>query len=303
MLKNESYTGIIKCGDTQTEIFPELQIIDPDIFAQARELLTKRSVAFQERSIPLQTKGKGLLSGNIYCGHCNARLVQTTSTKTNRLADGSIGASYIRNRYNCYNKTRHSDQCGGQTGYTVHIIDKHVDKIVRGIFERIKDSPQNTIIARKYEQQVAILKTTLASAKERLAAKQSDYESYKAEMLKVIRGESSLDHETLNELIQESKEALELATEEYNNCEKSIDNAKEVFEALRREQHKILSWAEMYDSSSHEAKKMIISKIVDRVTVRRNYEISIDLNLSYQDYMGMAESMPDEPKRGMEMSM
>ena len=175
--------------------------------------------------------------------------------------------------------------------------------VVRGIFERIKDSPTDSALAKKYKQQIAVLKANLTTSKERLSAKQSDYDSYKAEMLKVIRGESVLDRETLNDLTQESKEALDEATDEYNNCAKAIDNAQEVHSTLKKEQDRILSWADMYDSSSHEAKKMIISKIVDRVTVRRNYDISIDLNLSYQDYMGVTESMHDEVDQGMEMSM
>lgn len=88
MLKNETYTGVIKCGDTLTEIFPELQIIDPETFDAAQQLIRQRSSAYQERTMPMHTLGKGLLSGNIFCGHCGGRLVQTSNSKYGRKADG-----------------------------------------------------------------------------------------------------------------------------------------------------------------------------------------------------------------------
>jgi len=48
------------------EPFPDLQIIAPDIFAQAQELLTQRSAYYKERNRPLNTKGQTLLSGNVF---------------------------------------------------------------------------------------------------------------------------------------------------------------------------------------------------------------------------------------------
>ena len=52
MLKNESYTGIIKSGDTKSEIFPGLQIISPEEFARTQEILSARFFAFLLRSTP-----------------------------------------------------------------------------------------------------------------------------------------------------------------------------------------------------------------------------------------------------------
>ena len=48
-----------------------------------------------------------------------------------------------RVRYICYGKTRKQTECDGQTGYTAHILDGIIDKMVRQIFERMKaDSPK-----------------------------------------------------------------------------------------------------------------------------------------------------------------
>ena len=43
MLKNESYTGVLKCGESTTNIFPVLQIISPELFERTQEMLHQRS--------------------------------------------------------------------------------------------------------------------------------------------------------------------------------------------------------------------------------------------------------------------
>ena len=41
----------------------------------------------------------------------------------------------------------------------------------------------------------------------------------------------------------------------------------------------VISWSEMYDSASFEAKKMIVANLIKRVEVGTNYQIHIDLNI------------------------
>jgi hypothetical protein len=38
----------------------------------------------------MNTKGKSLLSGNIFCGHCGARLTLTTNGKKYQRKDGGV---------------------------------------------------------------------------------------------------------------------------------------------------------------------------------------------------------------------
>ena len=44
--------------------------------------MTERTNANKEyRTLPLNTTGQSLLSGNIFCGHCGGRLTLTTNGK------------------------------------------------------------------------------------------------------------------------------------------------------------------------------------------------------------------------------
>lgn len=130
MLHNIQYKGILKNGIAHSEPIPELTIIDANTFDLVQALMAERSNKAEEtRTIPLNTTGQSLLSGNVFCGHCGGRLILTTSGKKTYYADGSIRTAK-RIRYVCYNKTRHCKQCDGQTGYTMHLLDAAVSEML-----------------------------------------------------------------------------------------------------------------------------------------------------------------------------
>ena len=50
----------------------------------------------------------------------------------------------------------------------------------------------------------------------------------------------------------------------------------------------IISWADMYDTASIEAKKMIVSFLIKRVDVYRDYKLHIDFNIDFEQFsMGL----------------
>lgn len=55
-------------------LFEALQIIAPDQFDLAQKLMLERTNERKERrTVPLNTAGQSLLSGNIFCGHCGGQ--------------------------------------------------------------------------------------------------------------------------------------------------------------------------------------------------------------------------------------
>ena len=68
IIKNPIYTGVIRNGEARSDVIPELQIIDPEIFERAQKIMADRTTHHAET--PLNLKGQSLLVGNIYCGHC-----------------------------------------------------------------------------------------------------------------------------------------------------------------------------------------------------------------------------------------
>jgi Site-specific recombinases, DNA invertase Pin homologs len=293
MIKNKAYIGILRSGNTESEIFPHLQIITPDFFEAAQNINRQRSASYNERRVPLNTKGSSLLSGNIFCGHCGARMIITTNGKKYHCKDGRVSVT-ARTRYICYNRTRHPHLCDGQTGYTVRKLDEIIDSVVHRLFEQLGEVPKETILARRYRNQIAEQQVQLAQAKEALQTNQSEMREYEAEVIKIIRGESQLSQELLNRLYEASKKRAADAEAMVNELEGSIKNGEQMKETLARQYDTLQSWADIYDECDMERKKMILSKIMETVKVKRNYEVEIDLTIDCEQLgLNQPESFAD----------
>jgi DNA invertase Pin-like site-specific DNA recombinase len=277
MLGNKTYTGILKSGDAESEVFPELQIISPKVFEEAQELMHQRSAAMQkERRVPLNTKGSSLLSGNVFCGHCGARLIVTTNNKRYMRKDGGVTLT-PRTRYVCYNKTRHKHLCNGQTGYAINKLDKMIDEIARNLFTQLNAFSKELVVGEHNAEQVAESCRALVRAKAVWQARMAEMREYEAEVLRVIRGESRLGAELLNKLHKEAEEKA-VASERYvREAEANLKNSEQMTEMLAEQFDIICSWSDRYDTCDRETRKMMLSKVFKEVRVKRGYEVEIEL--------------------------
>ena len=69
MVRNLTYTGVLRCGDAHSELLQELQIIPAQQFEAAqriRENRSNRAAQESEYRVPLNIHGQSLLSGNAY---------------------------------------------------------------------------------------------------------------------------------------------------------------------------------------------------------------------------------------------
>jgi len=258
--------GILRSGETESDIFPHLQIIDPHTFEAAQNIFIQRSADYQERRIPLNTKGSSLLSGNVFCGHCGARLIVTTNGKKYRRKDGDVTVT-PRMRYVCYNKTRHAHLCDGQTGYTVRKLDAIVDEVVHSLFEQLNDVPKDAVIAARYASQIAEYQMLLTTARAALRAHTAEVLEYEAEVIKVIRGDSKLNPDLLNKLYEDAKAKSTESEQTVKMLERKIQDGEQMRDSLSQQFDTMRTWADMYDDCDMETKKMILSRIMKSIKV------------------------------------
>ena len=72
------------------------------------------------------------------------------------------------------------------------------------------------------------------------------------------------------------------AEEDMRDSENNLLNLAERFDD-------VLQWAAMYDKADMPAKKMIVSRIIERVDMFRDYEIKITLNISIEQFLNTIE--------------
>lgn len=287
IIKNIAYTGVIKNGESQSDYIDDLRIISDEVYQQAQEIMRQRTQPHS--SVPLNSKGKSLLVGNIYCAHCGNRLTLTTSGRNKRLPDGTIQKE-VRARYQCHYNVRHPGECDGQSGYSVPKLDSIVESVIRMKFDEIAAAPESEILTNQHEKEIKLAKMQFDKAKAYLQEKEKDLEDYKGETLKVIRGQSKLSIELLNSLTAEANEQICIARIDADTAEKYYSALLESAENLRKEYDRLLTWADLYDKSTFEAKKMIAAQFIKAVRVGRDYNIEIDFNVSFEEFQSFCNA-------------
>ena len=105
-----------------------------------------------------------------------------------------------------------------------------------------------------------------------------------------IRGESQLTAELVNEMIAQAEDTIHKEQDRLYGEQSKIYELETTAKALEQEYAKIKSWADMYDQSSIAGKKMILAQFIKGVYVHRNYEIDIELNVSFAQLKSYARA-------------
>ena len=291
VLHNPTYTGYLRSGDSRSPFIPELQIISQEQFDRAQEILRQRADTLKNTPrVPLNMKGNALLSGNVFCGHCGARLHLSTANKCYTKADG-IKVRKPRVRYVCYGKTRKITPCEGQSAYIQHKLDNMVEKVVREIFDRIKGVPKSAIINSRYKEELTVRKANLKRTQSEYAKELEKLNKLREEVVKSIQGESAFSQSMLAGLVEDSEKKCESLKAHCEKAETEVESSKNLIKDLNEQYDEIISWSSLYDSATIEAKKMIVNSMVKRVDVYRNYELNVELNMNIrQFFLGMEET-------------
>lgn len=283
MLRNILYIGILRSGESRSEVQEHLRIVDDKTFDTVRRMLAVRSRQNEAiRSAPINTRGNSLLAGNVFCGHCGARLCITTSGQGRPRQDGSDAR---RVRYTCQTKSRTHGECNGQTGYTVHILDKKIDAIVRGVLSKAKRMTRTEIMMACYNNDVMGKKALARKTEKDLAQAEKGLQNLTQELQKILRGESQFTPQMLNVAYAEQEQRCIELRETLSRLQQELENDEGKLQEISNFYDDMLEWAFAYDNASIDAKKMIVSQLIDRVYVFRDYKLQIKFNMSIEQFL------------------
>ena len=171
-----------------------------------------------------------------------------------------------------------------QTGYTAHILDEIVDKLVRRIFERMRSISKDEVLRARYSEKISELESMLQAAKADYAKAERDLTSLKSEVLKAINGESAFSPELLNSLITEAEKRSHELLERYTASQHASAQSRAMLDELSAQYDDVISWAYMYDHASIESKKMIINYLIKRIEVSRGYKLRVEFNIDFEQF-------------------
>ena len=121
-------------------------------------------------------------------------------------------------------------------------------------------------------------------AEMQLSEKRRELEDYQKEIIKVIRGESRLSADLLNELINKAQADVEALSQTAEAARQELKRRTADMETEQQEYDKLKTWADLYDNCNFAAKKMIVSQFIKSVRVYRDYTLEVEFNVSFEQF-------------------
>lgn len=83
------------------------------------------------------------------------------------------------------------------------------------------------------------------------------------------------------ELVAEAREALETLEKQLVQAQEEYEEATKTAKRSNYICNELFTWADVYDTANHDERRAILQQFIKEVRVRKDYEISITLNASF----------------------
>lgn len=295
MLRNETYTGRLKCGEIRSPVNKALQIVDDDEYTFAQTIMNNRVTRMVRNQSDWDGQGKikrygaTLLCGLLYCAHCGHRLV---GTYINQSKKGQ--KPRYRQIYRCYNGSVSAKGCDGQSTYSAHKIEQAVLAIIDQYIARIR--PTIDKVYRKTLAEHRRIEQRQQRAEQHAQFK--DLEQKKArmkeEIVNAVMGTSSFDPQTLKETLQSIEAQIERTKHELDS-DAALHLSLQQLETINHLKPILIKWDTAFTQCTTDEKKMLMARLINKITVDKNYRITIDFRVSFDEFYGNdTQTLPDQ---------
>ncbi|XID95610.1 recombinase family protein [Paenibacillaceae bacterium WGS1546] len=231
------------------------------------------------------TKGELILVGIVKCGHCGNPLSPTSNNKKYKRSDGTeVKKKYVK--YRCFGKgSQKAIDCEGQTTYSKDRIEAPVIDEVLGYLDRLEKVDLTQQLQALKKQNTAVGTSQLQRLSKELDDAYEDMKSYKAEVIKSIKGTGRFSSEVLNELIEDTSTRIAELEEQVTQARREVEAKRIERKELETLQQHIPDWRLVFDQASPQQKRMMLRTIIGRVDVFRN-EIKVYFKLKISQFIG-----------------
>jgi len=265
ILKNSTYTGVRKFGDTHSDPFPHLQITDRETFEIAQNQV-KANKLMRPQALNSSHKSAVLFVDVLYCMNCGKRMTVTRNRNVRQNKNGTQSV-YDRIRYICINKND-NPYCEGQKTYSAKNVDEILFNILNDFFisKNIEELKLNIKDPDCTANKIVALEVALKQEERTL-------QDLKSEVVEVIRGTSAFGSVLISDLIQKSDSRI---IELKNEITLLYDIERKQKVKMNKFQ-KLCGQFDSFPSLELSEQKEIIKQIVERVYIGTGYKYRIEL--------------------------
>lgn len=189
-----------------------------------------------------------------------------------------------RFRYSCHYNVRHPGQCDGQSGYGVTKLDAIVESIVCTKFSEILECSKSKLLQDMLRKDMEVAQKEVSRAKSELDLKDDERNALKDEMIRVIRGKSSIDRDMIQQLLDENQAAIQAAQDALTAAQNKLEEIEQENKKAENDCSNLFTWASTYQNASFQQRQAILNQFIKEVRVGRDYDIEIILNVPLEEF-------------------
>ena len=124
----------------------------------------------------------------------------------------------------------------------------------------------------------------VSRAKSELDLKDDERNALKDEMIRVIRGKSSIDRDMIQQLLDENQAAIQAAQDALTAAQNKLEEIEQENKKAENDCSNLFTWASTYQNASFQQRQTILNQFIKEVRVGRDYDIEIILNVPLEEF-------------------
>ena len=165
------------------------------------------------------------------------------------------------------------------------MVDQKINDIVHRIFRNVKHFSKAEILGAGHKSKLSEYQAQRKRLEQDYAKAEKDLQGLKAEIIKVVNGESAFPTTLLSSLIQETEQRCAELKQSYLAAKAQVEASEADLKQMAAKYDQLIHWSEVYDSASLEAKKMIVAQLIERVDVFREYRLQVKFTISVEPFL------------------
>ena len=175
--------------------------------------------------------------------------------------------------------------CEGQSVYSAPKIERAVTEILKTYLAKIRSTPKDVALEKRYKAEIAELREKQGRLQKEIDKLKRQVVELSAEIGKSLIGESKFTPDILSASIENTNALLRQKEAELNDINYKLANQQNAMGKLDYYYSQFRTWADEFDNSTMEQKKMIVCQLVKEIRIARGYEIEIVFDINYEQFI------------------